>query len=238
MLAGYARTSRSRAHSAARARGVAQLRRCQRARVCAPPGPRVPGGRGDRARCAHAERHRGRRHAGTARQSSRENDGDLGARGRHAFGASADAGAAVQGSSCLCGGHAARARPQQGAPHAPRAARRASSPSAVIPLPATPLLARPRFARGQLSRARVHVASTAACPPRGVQVILEKGHSQMDWMNLTRRAPDLAGLGGGRPRKLTLDEARAARGDAAGTRSACCLRPHACGRPFTAVAEH
>ena len=87
-------------------------------------------------------------------------------------------------------------------------------------------------------RARVHVASTAACPPRGVQVILEKGHSQMDWMNLTRRAPDLAGLGGGRPRKLTLDEARAARGDAAGTRSACCLRPHACGRPFTAVAEH
>ena len=43
--------------------------------------------------------------------------------------------------------------------------------------------------------------------PRRAKVPFEKGYSQMDWVRLTQTHKDLAGLGGGRPRRdITLEE--------------------------------
>lgn len=52
----------------------------------------------------------------------------------------------------------------------------------------------------------VTAAGTRVVPGKGERVLLEKGFSQMDWMRLTKSGADLAGLGGGPQRRLTLEE--------------------------------
>lgn len=50
-------------------------------------------------------------------------------------------------------------------------------------------------------------AQLPAPPPQRRKVPFEKGFSQMDWVRLTQTHPDLAGLGGGPPRRgITLAE--------------------------------
>ncbi len=50
-------------------------------------------------------------------------------------------------------------------------------------------------------------AALPAPPPQRRKVPFEKGFSQMDWVRLTQTHPDLAGLGGGPPRRgITLEE--------------------------------
>ena len=94
----------------------------------------------------------------------------------------------------------------------PRPAATIADRCSMPPMPQNPLLsgatvtdrsggggAQPPAAGGQ--------AQLPAPPPRRRKVPFEKGFSQMDWVRLTQTHPDLAGLGGGRPRRgITLDE--------------------------------
>lgn len=54
----------------------------------------------------------------------------------------------------------------------------------------------------------VAAAGTVVSSDKKNRVVLEKGHSQVDWMRLTRTAPDLAGLRGERPGLLTVEDVR------------------------------
>jgi cytochrome-b5 reductase len=49
----------------------------------------------------------------------------------------------------------------------------------------------------------VTAAGTRAEPGSGGKVVLEKGHSQVDWMRLTRSGADLSGLCGAQPCSLS-----------------------------------